>query len=274
MLKKLLPLLLGCALLAAEGAPKGTLVILGSAETPEILVAIAKAVGGKGAVVGLIPTANENPERSMKAWKADFEGMGLTTLPLDVRSREDSSSPGMLATAKRCDAFWFSGGDQNRIGDKIVGTPLHKFILEKYRDGAMVGGGSAGAAIMSRIMIEGEDRFGKLDLSEIGPGAYRTREGMAFLPDHVIVDQHFLRRGRQNRLFSMVMEHPGHLCLGIDEDTAMVVKDGRATVVGKRAVMVFDPQGMNLKGESFRNLTIHLLRSGEGIDLSTRKLFP
>lgn len=255
--------------------PKGTLVMVGGGgTTPEITEAFLKGAGGKGGVVGIIPTSTSEPDRALKEWKADLEKAGLTMVPLDVRKREDSSLPGMLEAAKKCTGFWFSGGDQGRVREKIVGTPLQKVIQEKYREGAVIGGTSAGAAIMSRIMIEGEDRFGKLNLSEFGPGAYRTGEGMAFLPDHVIVDQHFLRRGRQNRLFSLMMEHPGHLGLGIDEATALVVKDGRATVVGKRAVMVFDPGGMVLKGESFRNLTIHLLRAGEGIDLATRKLVP
>lgn len=271
-----LVLCLACATLqAAAPAPKGTLVIMGGGdETPDIVAAVRDSAGGKGGVLGVIPTANDNPTRSLKVWREVFEKAGLVIVPLDVRARGDASLPAMLEAAQRCTAFWFTGGDQVRIAEKIVGTPLQKLIQEKYRDGAGVGGSSAGAAMMSRIMLEGEDRFGKLDLREMGPGAYRTREGMAFLPDHVIVDQHFLRRGRQNRLFSLVMEHPGHLALGIDEDTALVVKDGQARVVGARAVMVFDPQGMTLKGETFRNLAIHLLRAGEGIDLTSRKLLP
>jgi cyanophycinase len=207
-------------------------------------------------------------------WSEVFAKAGLVAVPLEVLKREDASDPRILEAAKGCAAFWFTGGDQVRIAEKIVGTPLQKLIGQKYLEGAGVGGSSAGAAMMSRIMLEGEDRFGNLELREMGPGAYRTREGMAFLPDHVIVDQHFLRRGRENRLFSLVMEHPDHLALGIDEDTALVVKDGKARVVGARAVMVFDPQAMTLKGETFRNLAVHLLRAGEGIDLATRKLLP
>ena len=274
----LLCLALACATTPAlpqAPSPKGTLVIMGGGdETPDIVAAVRASAGGQGGVLGIIPTANDNPARSLKVWKEVFEKAGLATVPLDVRAREDASRPAMLEAARGCTAFWFAGGDQVRIALKIVGTPLQRLLLDKYRDGAGVGGSSAGAAMMSRIMLEGEDRFGKLELRELGPGAYRTREGMAFLPDHVIVDQHFLRRGRQNRLFSLVMEHPGHLAIGIDENTALVVKDGKATVVGERAVMVFDPQGMTLKGETFRNLAIHLLRAGEGIDLTTRKLFP
>lgn len=266
---------LAAALPAQAPAPRGTLVVMGGGdETPDIVAAVCDSAGGKGGVLGIIPTANDNPARSLKVWSEVFQKAGLAIVPLDVRAREDSSRPALLDAARGCTAFWFTGGDQVRIAEKIVGTPLQKLIQEKYRDGAGVGGSSAGAAMMSRIMLEGEDRFGKLSLAEFGPGSYRTREGMAFLPDRVIVDQHFLRRGRQNRLFSLVMEHPDHLAIGIDEDTALVVKGGRATVAGARAVMVFDPQGMQLKGQSFRHLAIHLLRAGEGIDLATRKLLP
>jgi cyanophycinase len=125
---------------------------------------------------------------------------------------------------------------------------------------------------MSKIMLTGDDRNGKDSLSEFGPGAYLTREGMGFLPAGVIIDQHFLRRNRQNRLFSLLMDHPDHLGLGIDEATALVVKDGRAKVLGLRSVMVFDPSGMTLNGGAFRDLRIHVLRAGQSIDLATRKV--
>jgi len=88
----------------------------------------------------------------------------------------------------------------------------------------------------------------------------------------VVVDQHFLRRGRENRLFSVIMEHPDCLGLGIDEATALVVKDGRAQVLGKRSVMVFDPARMTVNGATFKDLRIHVLSAGQTIDLASRKV--
>ena len=272
MKQALLVLALACLSLAAV-PPKGTLVIVGGGGLPdEIMAAFLSASGGKGGVVGIIPTSTSDPDGALKEWKEDLDKAGLTMVPLDVRSREQASVPELLARARTCTGFWFSGGDQGRVGDKIVGTPLQKVIQERYEAGACVGGTSAGAAIMSKVMLTGDDRHGKEALSEFGPGAYQTREGMGFLPTGVIVDQHFLRRGRENRLFSIVMERPDHLGLGIDEATALVVKDGQARVLGKRSVMVFDPAGMQLKGESFRDLRIHVLRAGQSIDLTTRKV--
>ena len=265
--------LLLCTCLLGAAPPKGTLVIVGGGGMPqEIMDAFLSASGGKGGVVGIIPTSTSDPDGALKEWKEDLDKAGLTMGPLDVRSRELASDSELLARARTCTGFWFSGGDQGRVGDKIVGTPLQKVIQERYEAGACVGGTSAGAAIMSKVMLTGDDRHGKEALSEFGPGAYQTREGMGFLPTGVIVDQHFLRRGRENRLFSIVMERPDHLGLGIDEATALVVKDGQARVLGKRSVMVFDPAGMQLKGESFRDLRIHVLRAGQSIDLTTRKV--
>jgi cyanophycinase len=271
MLRRLALLFLTCFALSA--APKGTLVIVGGGGMPqEILDAFLSASGGKGGVVGIIPTSTSDPDGALKEWKEDLDKAGLTCVPLDVRTREDASRPDLLLQARRCTGFWFSGGDQNRVGDKIVGSPLHRLVLERYAEGAAIGGTSAGAAIMSKVMLTGDDRFGKEALFEFGPGAYLTREGMGFLPAGVIVDQHFLRRGRENRLFSVIMTHPDHLGLGIDEATALVVKNGRAQVLGMRSVMVFDPAGMTLNGATFQNLRIHVLRAGQSIDLASRKV--
>jgi cyanophycinase len=265
-------LLFTCCLLLGA-APKGTLVIVGGGGMPQaILDAFLGGSGGKGGVVGIIPTSTSDPEGALKEWKEDLEKAGLVFVPLDVRTREDASRPELLDQARRCTGFWFSGGDQGRVGDMIVGTPLQRVVLERYEAGACVGGTSAGAAIMSKLMLTGEDRHGKEALSEFGPGAYRTREGMGFLPEQVVVDQHFLRRSRENRLFSVIMDFPNHLGVGIDEATALVVKNGRASVLGERSVMVFDPSGMTLNGASFQNLRIHVLKAGQSIDLATRKV--
>ncbi len=277
MLKRLaLALCSSLLLAAAPPAPKGTLVIVGGGGMPqEILEAFLAASGGKGGRVGIVPTSTSDPDGALKEWKEDLDKAGLTMVPLDVRTREDSSSQVILEAAKTCTGFWFSGGDQNLVGDKIVGTPLQRVILERYAAGAGVGGTSAGAAIMSRVMLTGDDRQGKESLLDLGKGAYLTREGMGFLPSHCIVDQHFLRRNRQNRLFSVMMEYPDHLGLGIDEATALVVKGGKATVLGEHGVMVFEPKGMRLNAaDGFRDMRIHLLRRGQCLDLITRKPLP
>lgn len=276
MSKRLALALCSSLLLLAAPPAKGTLVIVGGGGMPQdIMDAFLAASGGKGGKVGIVPTSTEDPDGALKEWKEDLDKAGLTMVPLDVRQREAASAPAMLEAAGQCTGFWFSGGDQNRVGDKIVGTPLQKVIQARYQAGAAVGGTSAGAAIMSRIMLTGDDRLGKETLTDLEPGAYRTREGMGFLPSDCIVDQHFLRRNRQNRLFSVLLDHPGHLGLGIDEATALVVKNGKARVFGQRAVLVFDSRGMKVdKAGGFQGMKMHLLRKGQGLELTTRKPLP
>lgn len=262
-----------CTCLLAAGPPKGTLVIVGGhGTTPEIMDAFLKGAGGRGGSIGIVPTATSDPEGELKDWKEILAPAGIALVPLDVRTREAASAPALLEAAGRCTGFWFSGGDQARVGDLIVGTPLHRLILAKYEQGAVVGGTSAGAAIMSRIMLTGEDIFGKEALQEMGPGCYITRPGMGFLPEPLIIDQHFIKRGRQNRLFSLAMTFPDHWSIGVDETTALVVKDGVAKVVGAGGVMVFDPAGMTLRDGGFTGLRVHFLKAGRRIDLASRKV--
>ncbi len=106
------------------GPPKGTLVIVGGGGRPQaILDAFLTAAGGKGGVVGVVPTSTSDPEGALKDWKEDLERAGLVFVALDVRARAQASDPTLLDRARSCTGFWFSGGDQNRVGDFIVGTP-------------------------------------------------------------------------------------------------------------------------------------------------------
>ena len=143
MLRRIALLCLACFILSAT--PKGTLVIVGGGGMPqEIMDAFLLASGGKGGTVGIIPTSTSDPDGALKEWKEDLEKAGLQVVALDVRKREDAESPQLLAAAATCTGFWFSGGDQNRVGDKIVGTPMQALILNRYRAGACNGGTSAG----------------------------------------------------------------------------------------------------------------------------------
>lgn len=261
MMTRLLGLLLAILPLAAQ---TGTLVIAGGGKLPDrVYRAFVEAAGGKGARIAILPTASAEPRESAAAMADRVRELGGEPVVIDPRSRIQADA--QAAEVQGCRGFWFTGGDQKRIHERLVGTALHRAILAAYAGGAAVGGTSAGAAVMTRLMLEGQ-----ADVSETAPGTYRTLEGLGLLPG-CLVDQHFLRRARHNRLLSLLMEHPDLLGLGIDEETALVVAAGTARVLGNRRVLVLDPADLKTARGTFTGLRVHLLGEGQGLDLRTRK---
>ena len=257
-------------LAGAQGLPaKGTLVIAGGGTLPAAVYdAFVAACGGPGARIAVLPAASGEPLESTAAMNQRFQARGAVPVRVDPRTRAEAEAPVTLDTLQSCQGFWFTGGDQKRIHDLIVGTGAHRAIAAAFQAGAAVGGTSAGAAVMTSLMIEGTD-----DVSATAPGSYRTLEGLGLLPG-CIVDQHFLRRSRHNRLLSLLMEHPDQLGLGIDEETAIRVQAGVFRVLGSRAVLVADPGAMTVRDGGFMDLRLHLLRPGQGFDLGRRKPLP
>jgi len=140
---------------------------------------------------------------------------------------------------------WFSGGNQIRHAEWLLGTQFLERIREIYIQGGALGGSSAGAAVMSEIMFTGRMPHNinlTLTFPYIREGNVGIAEGFAFI-DFAIIDQHFLQRQRQSRLLNLVIEHnlPG---IGIDESTAVIFSRGSRTfeVFGQRTVMVFEPR--------------------------------
>jgi cyanophycinase len=124
--------------------------------------------------------------------------------------------------------------------DAVKGSPVRDAIFSAYANGAVISGTSAGAAVMSRSMITGnqkkhpdtESGFQTIEADNV-----EITEGLGFLTD-VIIDQHFIKRQRLNRLVAVSIENPGQLCVGIDESTAIIVDGDSATVTGLSQVVV------------------------------------
>jgi cyanophycinase len=122
----------------------------------------------------------------------------------------------------------------------VGGTAVETAILEAYNKGATISGTSAGAAVMSKIMITGNQLKNKASsFSTIEEGNVETSRGLGFLTN-VIIDQHFLIRSRHNRLLSLVIEH-NITGIGIDESTAILVKGNDVEVIGESQVLVIRP---------------------------------
>lgn len=268
-----------CASPTAAGETRGHLVIIGGGErTEEIMKRFVDLAGGpEKARIIVIPLASGNAREAGESAVAEFTALGVNTVSSLLFSREEAAGGDVTGKLSGATGIYFTGGDQVRITRVIVGTPVHQALLQRYRDGAVIGGTSAGAAIMSKVMITGDELINK-DTNNIFTSIMKrnvqTVEGLGFL-DNVIVDQHFVRRKRLNRLISVVLEHPELPGIGIDESTAVVVNpDGTFNVLGEGTVVVFDARGASgIQSDSRGNLAardvrMHVFRSGERFDLS------
>jgi cyanophycinase len=152
-----------------------------------------------------------------------------------VRTPQDAQDPEIAARVLAAGGIFFSGGDQRRITTALLGTPVGDAVIAAHARGATVGGTSAGTACQSPMMITGDGDFTVITADNV-----ELWDGLGLFPG-VIVDQHFVARQRQNRLISVVLEHPELIGVGVDEATAVWVRpDGSFQVVGEGWVMVFD----------------------------------
>jgi cyanophycinase len=232
---------------AAEPAPKGSLVIVGGGGMPDgVRDKFMTLAGGKDARLVVIPTASEYADKPeelegyLKPWRK-YEPAALSLV--HTRSRETANDPAFVKPIAEATAVWFSGGDQSRIIEAYRGTTAEKAFNDVRARGGVLGGTSAGAAIMSEVMITGGRE--KADLGR----------GFGFLPN-AVVDQHFLARSRLNRLIGVVAEKPDLIGIGIDESTAFVVEGDRWSVVGDSFVLVIE------RGENGSPLRMESLRPG------------
>ncbi len=250
----------------AEPPPRGHLVVVGGGGVPDDVLSRALALsGGSAAAVLVFPQASEladTGEVACEMWRK----AGAT----DVRWLPVTDVPVALEAVRRAALIWFPGGDQNRLMKAFEGTGIAAAILARYRDGATVGGTSAGAAVMSRAMITGD-----ADLQSITSGATKIADGLGLWPE-VVVDQHFLKRQRQSRLISLVLDHPALVGVGIDEQTAVIVYGSRFDVVGRSSVLVFDARGAQVEKRdpgqlaTGHGLGFHVLTAGMSFDLAAR----
>ena len=245
---------LGCASGApsrvSEPASLGSLLIVGGGPIPDaVLERFVALAGGPGrARIVLYPMASESTDAGVELAQ-DFEKLGATARR-QVLTRTEADSDAAVAAVSDATGIWFGGGDQAKLTAVLLGTRVEAAISGRYRAGAVVGGTSAGAAVMSTPMITGDERHPggsrppAADSSDAWMTIARdnvvTASGFGLLPG-TIVDQHFVRRRRNNRLLSLVLENPQLIGVGIDESTALEVRpDGTWKVLGDSVAVVFD----------------------------------
>ncbi|MFN8652126.1 MAG: cyanophycinase [Gemmatimonadales bacterium] len=271
----------GAALLLLAGGParpSGHLLIVGGGEQPEALVRrFVELAGGPGkARIVVVPMASSEPAATGEEKAADLRALGADASVL-LLTRAQAESAGSARALDQVTGIWFTGGDQVPLAEALRATPVLEAMRARYQAGAVIGGTSAGAAIMSDSMLTGNQRrpdslgyYGD-DYDGIRRDYIQIVPGLGFLHG-AVVDQHFLRRERHNRLLSVVLERPTLLGVGIDEGTALEVEpDGTWLVLGRSAVMIYDaraarvtPAGATVLGTT--GIRMHLLPAGSRFD--------
>ncbi|HST06701.1 MAG TPA: cyanophycinase [Gemmatimonadaceae bacterium] len=226
----------------------GTLFIVGGGNQSDDLVRqFVDLAGGPGhARIAILPMATSDAIETGAEKKAQLEGMGANSFVVNV-NRKEADADSVVALIRTATGIWFPGGDQSLLTAALQGSAALRAIHERFQGGAVVGGTSAGAAVMSDSMITGNQFWPGMTAAVDSPSFSRVARraieivpGLGFL-HNAIVDQHFIRRQRENRLFSVVLERPSLLGVGIDEGTVLkVTPDGKWTVLGRSAVIVLD----------------------------------
>jgi cyanophycinase len=264
---------------ASASATRGTLLIVGGGSQPDELVRhFIDLAGGRGkARIAILPMASSEAAATGADKEAQLDSLGADSFVL-VFDRAHADDDSIVRKLSNATGIWFPGGDQSPLAASLRGSAALRMIHQRYHSGAVIGGTSAGAAVMSDSMITGNQYYpgsaAAVDSPSYARIARRAIEivpGLGFVPN-AIVDQHFLRRQRENRLFSVVLERPTLLGVGIDEGTALkVTPDGKWLVLGRSAVMILDARrsAITSSGEPIlgaANVRISVLPAGSTYD--------
>ncbi|QDP84068.1 cyanophycinase [Chryseobacterium sp. SNU WT5] len=228
-------------------------------------------------VIEIITTASQIPQIVGPEYKKAFEFLGAKNVNiLDIQNRVEANSDEITARATAADVVMFTGGDQLRLTSILGGSRFHDIILMKYlKEDFIYAGTSAGAAASSENMIY-QGSSGEALLK----GEIKTTQGLGFI-ENVIVDTHFVQRGRIGRLFQAVVNNPRTLGIGLGEDTGLFIYKDVMTAIGSGLVILVDGRFIkdtNLtmielgKPISIDNLVVHVLSQNDYYDLKTKDL--
>jgi cyanophycinase len=261
---------------------QGYLFIIGggnrSPEMMEKFIDLAEKV--KSGKIVVFPMASSVPDEVGPEQAQELRNLGAKKVEFHILTRAQALKEESASILNDAGGVFFSGGVQSRLRDVLRDTPVHKKLLEIYKEGAVIGGTSAGAAVMSKIMITGDEKRKEEEetpFSSIEADNIVTVPGFGFIKSAVI-DQHFIARKRHNRLISLVAEHPQILGIGIDESTAVIVKpDEIFEVIGMSNVIVYDASSakreiLSTHKLSVHGIVMHILKPGDRFNLNTKKV--
>lgn len=230
-----------------------------------VIVESAKA---ENSIVEVITTASQIPDIVGTEYIKSFNQLQVNNVNvLDIRSRTDAANKEYLDRIARADVVMFSGGDQLRLSSIFGGTPFLKILKKRYQeDDFLIAGTSAGAAAASTNMI-----YRGSSSEALIKGEVQITAGLGFV-DSVIVDTHFVQRGRIGRLFYAVASNPGMLGIGLGEDAGLLITDGYCMeAIGSGLTILVD--GRYISETSIYDVEIGSPVSIDGLKVHVMSLF-
>ncbi len=242
-----------------------------------ILYRILSEMKGADSHIEVITTASEIPEEVGQNYVDAFNRLGCSNVGvIHVKNREDAQKSEYLERIRKADGVMMTGGNQMRLTMIYGGTEFLEILHDRYMNEAFViAGTSAGAMAMSNTMIyEGASHEALLK------GKVKITTGLAFIKD-VIIDSHFVKRGRFGRLAQVVCSNPACIGIGLGEDTGVLVRNGNELeTIGSGLVLIFDGHQIKYSNiadiedgmpVSIEHLVVHVLAKGNQYFLKERK---
>jgi len=241
-----------------------------------ILRRVVDEMGGTSARIAVITSASSIPEEVGQNYIEAFGRLGATNIDImDIRDRSDVK-PDMIKRLAKADGVMMSGGNQLRLTTIFGGTAFLQLMKRRYQAEAsfVIAGTSAGAMCMSSTMIyQGHSSIGLIK------GGVKLTTGAALIYD-VIIDSHFVERGRFSRLTQAVAGNPSAIGIGLGEDTAVVITDSdMLETIGSGQVMIFDGHDITYsdyadveEGEPFsiEGMKVHIISKGHSYSVQQR----
>ncbi|MBU1371266.1 MAG: cyanophycinase [Bacteroidetes bacterium] len=254
--------------------PKGNLFIIGGGERSAELIddLVKTAEMRRNDFIVVLPMATSIPDSAFISISQQLNGACSN----DVHNFKNlrPNDPTWLDSIGTAKIIYIPGGDQNRFMDAVKNTPIIDAIKRAYKNGSTIAGTSAGAAVMSKYMITGNQLVGDSTYSstfnKIVDKNIEFKDGLGLL-DSVIIDQHFVKRSRYNRLISALNVYPNYDCIGIDESTAIVVHQNRIRVVGEgQVIKMSKPINLSVTDKGlikFQDLNFSIFTNGDSFYL-------
>ncbi|MFD2286383.1 cyanophycinase [Pedobacter petrophilus] len=254
---------------------KGNLFIIGGGNrSDELMKQLLTTASLKASdYIVVLPMASEIPDVGFKTFLTQIQKLDHRLIRNFNFSKHDVNDKQWIDSLAGAKLIYILGGDQSRFMKAVLNTPVYAAIHKAYKDGSTIAGTSAGAAVMSKFMITGTqllDTVYKETFNKLWDKNIEFAEGLGLL-ENTIIDQHFLKRNRYNRLISALAAHPDLVGVGIDEGTAIIVHGNKATVAGESQVIrIADPKYL-MKTErgllKFKQAEFGVFTSGDVIDI-------